>query len=163
MVEGLDGTPRRADAGAVLHTGETVLTGADGTLHLCLGDGSTIHVGPQASLVIDAFRWEDQDADPLLTLFLAEGSLTFFPGVIAQSDFASIVIATPVGSIDVNRGGLAVEIAGKRGLRVKLAAGVDGTVGEAVVLGAKGTHVLDSTKDSVEIVTAATVTFLRRF
>ena len=106
LVEGdvrvLDGNrnARRPKVGDEIHAGESVVTGADGEVHLDLQDGGYMGVRPNTNLRFAEFRADGADSDrSVLDLF--EGSFRAVTGWIAKLGAKSYAVRTPTVTIGV--------------------------------------------------------------
>ncbi|HEY6864121.1 MAG TPA: FecR domain-containing protein [Burkholderiales bacterium] len=106
LIEGdvrvLDGNRnvRHPKLGDEIHAGESIVTGADGEVHLDMEDGGYMGVRPNTNLRFAEFRADGSDADKSV-LDLFEGSFRAVTGWIAKLGAKSYAVRTPTVTIGV--------------------------------------------------------------
>src|SRR5581483_4563128 len=80
--------------------GDSVVTGADGEVHLDMEDGGYMGVRPNTNLRISEFRAEGADTDRSV-LDLVQGSFRAVTGCIAKLGANSYAVRTPTVTIGV--------------------------------------------------------------
>jgi FecR-like protein len=106
LVEGdvrfLDGNRngRRPKVGDEVHAGDSIVTGADGEVHLDMEDGGYMGVRPNTDLRISEFRAEGADSDRSV-LDLVQGSFRAVTGWIAKLGARAYAVRTPTVTIGV--------------------------------------------------------------
>jgi FecR-like protein len=91
---------RRPALDDTVYEGDSIVTGADGEVHVRLEDGGLIAVRPGTKMRISAFRALGDDNDRL-TIGLLEGSFRSITGWIASFNRANYAIHTPTATIGV--------------------------------------------------------------
>ncbi|HWK45267.1 MAG TPA: hypothetical protein VNT30_11120 [Stellaceae bacterium] len=104
------GTPVRQPArvlevGADIFEKELLTTGGRGQTQLLFRDGSTITIGPNASLTIDNYVYDPSSGAGKIAATAASGFLRFVGGRISKS--TEVAFKTPSGEVGV-RGGVAL-------------------------------------------------------
>lgn len=106
LVEGdvkfLDGNrnARRPKVGDEIHAGDSIVTGADGEVHVDMADGGYIGVRPNTNMRIAEFRADGGDGDRSV-IDLVEGSFRAVTGWIAKLGRKSYAVRTPTVTIGV--------------------------------------------------------------
>jgi hypothetical protein len=90
-----------ASAGTLLRAGDTLVTGADGSLGIVLRDNSTLSLGPASSLVIKDFRFSPAEGKYALLARLTRGTMAYLSGLIGKLSPESARFETPVASIGI--------------------------------------------------------------
>lgn len=90
-----------AAAGTLLRAGDTLVTGADGSLGIVLRDNSTLSLGPASSLVIKDFRFSPAEGKYALLARLTRGTMAYLSGLIGKLSPESARFETPVASIGI--------------------------------------------------------------
>jgi len=91
---------RRPKVGDPIHEGESIVTGADGEVHLQMEDGGLIAVRPATRMRIVNFRAEGHESDRM-TIGLLEGSFRSVTGWIAKFTRNNYTVRTPTATIGV--------------------------------------------------------------
>jgi FecR-like protein len=91
---------RRPKVGDELHAGDSVVTGADGEVHLDMEDGGYMGVRPNTNLRVSEFRADGGDSDRSV-LDLVQGSFRAVTGWIAKLGGKSYAVRTPTVTIGV--------------------------------------------------------------
>jgi hypothetical protein len=86
--------------GLEVNAGDVIQTGADGELHLVLGDGGILAVRPNSVVRIAAFSAKGDDSDESW-IDLLEGALRSVTGWIGKTRPAAHKVTTPIGIIGV--------------------------------------------------------------
>lgn len=94
------GNVRRPRVGDEINEGESILTGADGEVHLNMEDGGYIGVRPNTKMRIVNYRAEGDDDDRSV-LNLVEGSFRAVTGWIGKLGLQHYVVNTPTVTIGV--------------------------------------------------------------
>ena len=104
------GTPPGAEArilqvGLDLQANEQIETGATGQTHLLFVDGSTISIGPNASLRLDKFVYDSEAKEGELVVNVSKGLFRFVGGRISKKN--AVLFKAPTAVIGI-RGGVAI-------------------------------------------------------
>jgi hypothetical protein len=81
--------------------GDTLRTGADGSLGVMLKDDSLVSLGPNSEVVVDQFLFAPAEGKLALVTRMLKGTAVFFSGVIAKLSPQSVRIDTPNATIGV--------------------------------------------------------------
>ena len=84
-----------AVAGARVHAGDRIVTGADGRIGIALRDDTMLSAGPNASLVLDRFAFDSTTHAGGIDASLARGTLAVRTGRIARERPESVRFRTP--------------------------------------------------------------------
>lgn len=95
------GVARPAAVGAVLAIGDTVRTGANGSLGLTLRDNTLLSFGPSTSFALEEFLFAPAQGQLQLVGRIATGSLHYVSGAVARLKPQAVQIKTPTGIIGV--------------------------------------------------------------
>lgn len=106
------GATRPAEPGAALAIGDTVHTGADGSLGLTLKDNTLLSFGPSTAFTLEQFLFAPAQGQLQLVGRIASGSLHYVSGAIARLKPQAVQIKTPTGIIGV-RGTRFVAVVGE--------------------------------------------------
>jgi hypothetical protein len=90
-----------ASEGTKLFSGDTLSTGADGSLGVILRDDSTLSLGPGSSFVIQKFLFSPAEGKLGLLGRLTRGTMAYLSGLIGKLSPESVRFDTPTGSIGV--------------------------------------------------------------
>jgi hypothetical protein len=90
-----------AVVGTHLVAGDTLSTGADGSLGLILRDNSSLSLGPESSIVIQEFQFSPSEGKLALFARLARGTMAYLSGIIGKLSPESVRFETPVASIGI--------------------------------------------------------------
>ena len=99
------GAERILSVGADVVVDELVVTGKAGQTHLLFRDGSTLSVGPNSSLVLDRFVYDDDSRTGEIIVSASKGLFRFVGGRISKT--RAVQIRTPNAVIGI-RGGVAL-------------------------------------------------------
>jgi hypothetical protein len=92
--------PRHPKVGDEIHAGDSIVTGADGEVHLDMEDGGYVGVRPNTNMRVTEFRADGGDDDRSV-LDLVEGSFRAVTGWIAKLGGKSYQVRTPTVTIGV--------------------------------------------------------------
>lgn len=90
-----------AAPGMALAAGDTLRTGADGSLGVVLKDNTVLSFGPQTNFTLDDYRFEPAQGLLKLGASIGRGSLHYVSGTIAKLRPQAVEINTPTGVIGV--------------------------------------------------------------
>lgn len=94
------GKASKPKKGQVVHEGATLMTGADGELHVATRDNGLIALRPNTRLKVEAFRAKKDKSDKM-TLLLQEGRFRSITGWIARDRPKAYRIKTVTATIGV--------------------------------------------------------------
>jgi trimeric autotransporter adhesin len=98
------GSPRTLSLGDGIVFQERIDTSGDGLVQVLFTDGSTITVGPGASLTIDEYIYDPAAGTGRLAVSFGRGALRFIGGRLSKTG-DNVEINTPVGTVGI-RGGM---------------------------------------------------------
>jgi hypothetical protein len=81
--------------GTAVQVGDRLVTAADGTVGLTLGDDTRLTAGPSSTLVISAFSFDTTTHEGGLLATLLEGTLHVVTGALAKQTPLSVNVQTP--------------------------------------------------------------------
>jgi hypothetical protein len=99
-IQAPDGSATTPKVGDTVATGSTVITGADGELHVATEDSGYVAVRPGTQFRVDHYIAEGGD-DDLLSLSLLRGTFRVVTGWIGQFNRDNYRISTPTATIGV--------------------------------------------------------------
>jgi hypothetical protein len=99
-----------AGAGKKLFVGDTLTTGADGSMGVILRDNSTLSLGPESSLVIQEFLFSPAEGKLGLLARITRGTMAYISGLIGKSAPGSARFETPVATIGIRGTRFAVKV-----------------------------------------------------
>ncbi len=90
---------RVLQGGDAIFFGERVLTGAGARLEIVFVDGTSLTLGENAAMEIDAFVFDGSGGT--MALDLLSGAFAFTTGLIGQNDHDDVIVTTPVSTIGI--------------------------------------------------------------
>ncbi|MGE5247772.1 MAG: FecR domain-containing protein, partial [Verrucomicrobiota bacterium] len=90
-----------AAEGLKLRTGDTLTTGADGSVGLILRDDSCLSIGPDSRMVLEKFLFSPAHGKLGLFARLVKGTMAYLSGMIGKLAPETVRIETPVASIGI--------------------------------------------------------------
>lgn len=99
MVRGGESIP--AKIGTKLQVGDTLVTGADGSLGATFRDDSGLSMGPESSVVVRNFEFVPDQGKFALLIRLTRGSLAYLSGLIGKLSPESARFETPTTTIGI--------------------------------------------------------------
>jgi len=90
-----------ATPGAVLAAGDTLTTGADGSLGVTLRDNTLLSFGPSTSFTLENYLFAPAKGELRLGGRITNGSLHYVSGAISKLKPEAVEIKTPSGTIGV--------------------------------------------------------------
>lgn len=92
----LRGTERMPAAiGAAVQQGDTVETGADGSVGITFRDNSVFSTGPNSRVAVEEFRFDSQNFQGSFQSRVSKGTLSVISGDIARGSPEAMTIRTP--------------------------------------------------------------------
>jgi len=92
--------------------GDTLKTGADGSLGVVFNDDTLISLGPNSELVVDAFLYAPAEGKLSIVTRMLRGTAAYVSGMIAKLSPQSARIETPVATIGIRGTRLLVKVDG---------------------------------------------------
>jgi hypothetical protein len=89
-----DGQALPVAAGTPVQVGDRLVTAADASVGVTMGDDSLVTVGPASTLVVSQFRFDSTTNDGNLVLGLLKGTLHFISGLIAKQSPQNVNVQT---------------------------------------------------------------------
>jgi hypothetical protein len=93
LVKAVPGTPVRR--------GNSLRTGAAGSMGVTFKDNTIISIGPDTEVSVDDYLYEPSKGDLKLGASIGKGTLQYVSGVIAKLKPEAVAIRTPTGTIGV--------------------------------------------------------------
>jgi hypothetical protein len=129
------------ESGRPIYLGDEISTDSEGTLQVLLLDQTVFTIGPNSTLVIDAFIYDPATETGKVKAAVAKGVFRFVTGKIARKNPEDMEVDVPTGTIGIRGTIVAGEVEGSRALIVLLGPGENNNTGSkegAVLLQAKG-------------------------
>jgi hypothetical protein len=95
-----NGTEMKLATGDEIHVGQTVITGADGEVHIVTEDSGLIALRPNSRFRVDRYRAKGEDSDEV-AFSLFRGALRSITGWIARHNPSAYRLNTPSATIGV--------------------------------------------------------------
>ncbi|XOZ32826.1 FecR family protein [Halomonadaceae bacterium KBTZ08] len=96
-----DADKRALKRRSAVHQGETVVTGSDSRTQLRFEDGAVIALASNSRLVIERYRFQEQDKADHAVVRLLTGGLRTLTGEVAETQPDNYEVETPLASIGV--------------------------------------------------------------
>ena len=90
-----------APVGSVVHQGDLVITGADGSVGITFRDNSLLSVGPDSVLSIDRFVFDSTTHQGAFESSLKHGTLAVVSGKLAKHSQEAMKVKTPAAILGV--------------------------------------------------------------
>jgi hypothetical protein len=90
-----------APAGTRVRQGDTLVTGADGSLGVTFSDNSMLSIGPDSRLTIDRFTFDATTHKGAFETSLSKGTLAGVSGKIAKQTPGAMKVKTPAALLGV--------------------------------------------------------------
>lgn len=90
-----------AAVGAMVHTGDVVNTGADGSVGITFLDNSLLSAGPNSVLAIDRFAFDSTTHQGAFESSLRRGTLAVVSGKLAKQSPEAMKVKTPAAVLGV--------------------------------------------------------------
>ena len=138
-----DGTRVELNTGDPIYQGDSLETGADGSVGVVLADQTTFSMANNGSMVIDQMVYDPSTNEGSISMSVVEGVFTFVSGQIAKTDPDAMSLNTPVATIGIRGTQVGIEVGGDKSMNVVLMEEADGFVGEVVVANDGGVQILN--------------------
>jgi len=99
-----------ATAGTKLLAGDILTTGSDGSMGVILRDNSTLSIGPESRVVIEAFLFSPYEGKLGLLARISRGTMAYLSGLIGKLSPGSARFETPLASIGIRGTRFAVKV-----------------------------------------------------
>jgi hypothetical protein len=96
-----DGTKVKAEVGSMVHMGDVVTTGKQGSVNILFADNTSFSISRNAKLAIDEFTYNPQEHEGTSYFSMLQGVFVYQSGDIGKDDPSKVNINTPVGSIGI--------------------------------------------------------------
>ena len=90
-----------APVGAKVRQGDTIVTGADGSVGITFSDNSLLSIGPDSRLAIDRFAFDPTTHKGAFEASLGTGTLAGISGKIAKQSPDAMKVKTPAALLGV--------------------------------------------------------------
>ena len=158
-----DGTRVDLEAGDSVYQGDTLESGADGSIGIVLADQTTFSMAENGSMVLDEMVYDPGTQEGSVSLSVLQGVFTFVSGEIAKTDPDAMTLYTPMATIGIRGTQLAMSYdptdSGGDGLKVVLMEEADGFVGEVVVQNGGGVQILNVADMGTSVASATAAPF----
>lgn len=104
-----------AAVGTPLYAADRVRTGENGSIGITLRDNTLLSAGPNASLSLDRFTFDQTTHSGSLIATVARGTLAVVTGKLARQNPESVEFRTPTSVLGVRGTEFAVEVSGGEG------------------------------------------------
>jgi len=136
--------------------GDTILTGADGSIGITFIDQTVFSLGEDGEMSIDEMIYDSDAQEGTFAANMVKGVFSFISGEIAKTDPEGMLVTTPVGTIGI-RGTKVAGVAASEGSENSISllpeTGKDGQsiVGELVMTNSSGSVVLNQVGATVQL------------
>jgi hypothetical protein len=110
-----DGKESVASVGMAVRVGDTIKTGADGSIGITFQDDSLLSVGPNSILSVDRFVFDSTTHKGEFDTSLKRGTLSAVSGKLVKEQPESMRVKTPAAIMGVRGTEFAVKVADKAG------------------------------------------------
>jgi hypothetical protein len=100
----------QAAEGTKLHAGDTLRTGADGSLGIILRDNSRLSLGPGSRFAVQSFLFTPAQGKVGLFARLSRGTMAYISGLIGKLAPEAVRFETPTASIGIRGTYFAVKV-----------------------------------------------------
>lgn len=90
-----EGVERQMEIGAKIYSGDSILTGSEGSVGIVFIDGSVLSLGANTEFVIEEFLFEPDVANVSLLSRILRGTVSFISGAIGRISPQSVKFETP--------------------------------------------------------------------
>ncbi len=140
----VDGTRVELNVGDPVYQGDTLESGADGSVSIILVDETTFSMGEEGLIVLDEMIYDPGTQEGSISLSALEGVFTFVSGQVAKTDPDAMTIDTPVATIGIRGTQVGLNLEDEGGMKVILMEEADGFVGEVVITNDGGVVILNT-------------------
>lgn len=92
---------RRVASGEPIYMGDRIGTGPESGMQLMLLDETTLTIGPNAAVTVDAFVYDPARGTGKVNLSVTRGAFRFITGRIARNEPQNVEIRTPAGTLGI--------------------------------------------------------------
>lgn len=96
--------------GDMVHDGDRIQVRGDGSVGISLHDETLISLGPNSTLVIDAFAFDRTTREGKVETSILKGTLRFVTGLIGKLSPQAIKVRTPVSTLGIRGTDFIVEV-----------------------------------------------------
>jgi hypothetical protein len=90
-----------ATVGQIVHQGDVIVTGADGSVGMTFRDNSLVSIGPDSMLAIDRFVFDSTTHQGNFDASLKQGTLAVVSGKLAKQSPDAMKVKTPAAILGV--------------------------------------------------------------
>lgn len=144
------GTSVRATVGTPVYSGSELKTGNKSSLGIVFNDATVMSFGSDTTVNIDDYLYAPNASQHKFASKLVKGSLGYLSGAIAKLNPQAVRLQTNTGTLGVRGTHLLAVDNGVQSF-VTLIADPDGKVGQVIVEGARGSHLLQRANTSVPL------------
>jgi Ca2+-binding RTX toxin-like protein len=150
-----DGTRVELNTGDPIYQGDTLVTGADGSVGVVLADQTTFSMVNSSQMVIDQMVYDPGTNEGSISISVVEGVFIFVSGQIAKTDPDAMSLNIPVATIGIRGTQVGIEVGGDKPMNVVLMEKADGFVGEVVVANDGGVQILNQAFQATNVASSS--------
>ena len=104
------GAPVTAEVGTPVFKGDRVSVRGDGSVGISMRDETLLSLGPNSTLVIDAFAYNPTTREGQVETSILKGTLRFVSGLIGRLNPAAVKVTTPTATVGIRGTDFIVEV-----------------------------------------------------
>jgi hypothetical protein len=109
------GQGARVALGTPIARGDSIETGADGSVGITFRDETRLSIGPGSQVAIDEYLFAPEDGQLSFAARIARGTLLYVSGAIARLAPERVSVVTPDGTVGIRGTTFLVRVKGSRG------------------------------------------------
>ena len=98
---GPGGARTALEVGTSVASGDSIETGADGSVGITFRDETRISIGPDSQVTIDEFLFAPEEDELSFAARVARGTMLYVSGAIARLAPERVTVATPEGTVGI--------------------------------------------------------------
>jgi len=154
-----EGKELRGRGNTKIFQSDEIKTGSDSLVELLLLDGSSLHLGPDSSLVLSQYKFSLKEDNPGFLCRMVKGIFIYISGAISKLHPEAVKFETPDGTVAIRGTKLVVRIfekaagPGASGKSIFiLLKDPNGRVGKVIVFNKQGKSLLDKENHFIEAI-----------